>query len=140
MLAGAHVPAAVHHVPLASEHRTEHGHVIVRVVLEVGVLDDQELAGGALDPCANGAPLSPVLRHAPQQDIRLRFHDCRRLVSRTVIDHDDLFRDAQRREIHGLDLFQERADETLFVVGGNHDRQHAGCHGSHLSTASPVVR
>jgi hypothetical protein len=124
VLPPAKVAAAVHHVPLSGEQRAQHRHVVARVVLEVGVLNDQVITGRKLDPRSDRASLSTVALHPPEPHARLAGDDLGGPIARAVVDDDDVLLDAEAGQIDRLDLFQQRADEPLFVEGGNHDRQH----------------
>ena len=59
------IPAAVDDLPFAGEQGTKHGDVVGRLVLEIGVLDDQVIAGRARDSGADRLPFAAVLRHPP---------------------------------------------------------------------------
>jgi hypothetical protein len=61
------VAAAVDDVGAAVEQRAHHRDVILRVVLEIGVLDDQQVAGRRCDAGAHGASLAAIvlLAHRP---------------------------------------------------------------------------
>ena len=54
-------PRAVDDVGLALDDRLDELRVLRGVVLEVGVLDDDDLAGGVAEPGAQGRPLALVL-------------------------------------------------------------------------------
>ena len=78
MAAATQVAAAVDRRRRAAvEHGAHHRDVVLRVVLEIGVLDDQVVAGRAFDAGADGAAFAAVLRHAMQADAGHARHDGR---------------------------------------------------------------
>jgi hypothetical protein len=72
-----------------SSRAPHHRNVVLRVVLEIGVLDDQEVAGRGRDPGAHRSPLPAVLLHPDQMHPRHRRDDVRGAVLRLVVDDDD---------------------------------------------------
>ena len=132
----AQVPAAVDDVAATRLERLHHGHVVVRVVLEIGILDDQEVARREADAGANRFPLAAIDGHAVHPDAGDRRGNLDGSIARPIVDHDDLGREAERREIDRADAFEQRADEPLFVVGGDDDRQR----GTHEDADSRAAR
>src|SRR4029453_4531694 len=47
------------------------------------------------------------------------------MVSRAVVDDDELLGDPPRREIDGEHLLEQGADKAFLVVGGDDHREHA---------------
>ena len=74
-LAGDQKPRAVHHVGLVGEQRTQHLRILRRVVLQIGVLYDAELARRVCQRRADSRPLAGihfVMKHTNSSGIPLR--------------------------------------------------------------------
>ena len=113
---------AEYDVRLAVEDGLKNGGQLLRVVLEIGVLDRDDVAGGhgesgmerrafaavdfmAFDPESAGAP-------------------CLKLFPRFVrgmVVHGDIFQLDAVLESAGADPFQDRVDIFFLVVDGDHD-------------------
>ena len=116
-------PRAVDDVGLAGEERLQQHVVLRRVVFQVGVLDDQELACRLLNAPAYRRPLALVVRLLEQPDhVRVtgsqRRQDLGRAVGRAVIDHDNLL-----RHVDGDDTSDELTNGVALVVDRNDDRK-----------------
>src|SRR5690606_27092781 len=108
--------------------------VLARVVLQVGVLDDQVFAGGLLDTAVNGRTLAHVARLLDEADAHGRvrghifLHGGHGAVLGTVVHNHHLFPDPVT-QLHVADLVQDQMDGALLVVGGDDDgkrAQHGG--------------
>ena len=123
VLAATHVAAAVDDVALPFEQCLQHRHVVVRVVFEVGILDDQVVAGRRRNARRTALPFPPFRSIRSRVTPACARDDLGRPIARAVVDDDDFLVEAERRQVDGLDLLEQRADEALFVVGRNDDRQ-----------------
>ncbi len=96
VLALAGESAAVDHPGLALEYRLEQAGPVVRVVLEIGILDEEEIAGGQRQPGTDGRTLALVLLVGDDPDGRIlqRPQDLLRTVAGAVVDHNHLQVDA----------------------------------------------
>ena len=96
-LALAGEPAAVDDLGLALQDRLEQLGPVVGVVLEVGVLDEHEIARAASRPVRTAAPL-PRSRWVTTRTVESsqRRQDLLGAVGRPVVDDDDLERPAGR--------------------------------------------
>ena len=118
-LAASEEPRAVHDVGVSLLDRPEQLRVLARVVLEVRVLDDDDVAGRLLKTRRDRGALSHVLRLQEDPDAVLAVHlaqDVARAVLRAVVDDDDLLLDR-----HRLHLADELADRLRLVVDGDDD-------------------
>ena len=116
------------------------------VVLEVGILDDQEFACRLLNAPSYRRPLALVVRLLEQtDDVRVtgnqRRQDLGRAVGRAVIDHDDLL-----RHVNGDDTSDEFTNRITLVVDGDDDgelgwrhRMPAECGGLMMNTTQAMV-
>ena len=131
-------------VGVAVEDRLDEPRVLGRVVLEVGVLDERDVAGHVRGPpCAPPRPCpgsprgrrstQPVLRPCRAWRARNSAEHVARAVGRAVVDDDDLLRDRHRQ--HAL---EERAHGPRLVVDGDEDREAAA--GSHAAAAFSQAR
>jgi hypothetical protein len=89
-------PRAIDHVGVPFEQGRHQPRQIDRVVFEIGVLDDDDIACRFPDPAAHGAALARVVRLHDEPDVgelaRQRLHDGGGPVVGAVVDHDDLLR------------------------------------------------
>src|SRR3954470_9809776 len=138
MAAASHVATAVHDVGAAGQEDAKHGNVVVRVVLQIRVLNDQVFAGRAGNSRADCPALAAVRRQTLQRDARYTASDLRRSILRTVVNDDDLLLDIELRQIDGTDLFEQRPDEAFLVVSRDDDRE--GLHGSGLKAEGSRLR
>src|SRR5438105_15903858 len=117
-LADNHEPRSVHYVGLALDQGFEDMTVFPRIVLEIGVLDDAELAARLLDCRPDRRALTPVAVVAEHPDpIRTGsgdlLGDLGRAVGRAVVDHDDLAIDAVGKR--GVDDALEQGPNELLL-------------------------
>src|SRR3954467_405472 len=138
MAAASHVGTAVHEVGAAGQEDAKHGNVVVRVVLQIRVLNYQVFAGRAGNSRADCPALAAVRRQTLQRDARYTASDLRRSILRTVVNDDDLLLDIELRQIDGTDLFEQRPDEAFLVVSRDDDRE--GLHGSGLKAEGSGLR
>ena len=110
------------HVGPALEDRLDQPRVLGRVVLQVGVLHDDDVAGAVLEALAQRRALAQVLRLVEDADVVVLLLEsargCRGAVGRAVVDEDDLLRDrtAWTRRTSSR-------QPALLVVDGDDDRQ-----------------
>ena len=110
------------HVGPAGEYRRHQNGILGRVVFEVRVLDDHEVARGCLDPGSQRRSLPLVDRVI--EDL---VHAARRLddglealagaVGGAIVDDDDLLVDVRRR----ANRIDHLVDRVHFVVAGDDD-------------------
>src|SRR5262245_13806538 len=113
-------PRAVYHVGLAIQDGLEEPRVIGRVVLQVGVLHQHDIARHPFKSGAQSRPLAlvPVLEQDDHARAGLGPQNLPRPVRRPVIDHDDLFLRRLRQN-----PAEDFVDGARFVVDGNDDRK-----------------
>ena len=79
-------------VGVAGEQRLQQHGILSRVILEVGVLDNAEVAAGLFDGRAYGRAFAPVYLVAKKADARIAFRQTLQneggAVSGTVVDHN----------------------------------------------------
>ena len=95
--------------------------VFGRVVLQVGVLHDHDVAGGVAEALAQGRPLALIARLVDHAQIAVGLHflqNAPRAVRAAIIDQDDLF-----RNVHGPHAAHHLADPALLVVNRDDDRE-----------------
>ena len=111
-------------VGLAFEDGLEQQRVFARVVLEVRVLDDDDIAGGLAEAARHGGALALILRlqeHA-HAVVPVELGQNRpRPIPRPVVDDDDFRLDVA--EINGEDSSDDFPNRRLLVVAGHHDGQ-----------------
>ena len=115
---------SVHDVGLAGEDGPEEDRVFLRVVLEVGVLDDDEIAGRGAHPGPDRRALPQVARLQEDADAVLAVElaeDVAGAVRRAVVHDHDLALEVP--EVHGEDLREDLANRPALVVRRHHDRQ-----------------
>ena len=101
--------------------------IFARVVLEVGVLDDDDIAGGLAKAAGHGGALALILRlqqHAHAVVPVEVGQDRPRPIPRPVVHDDEFFLDVA--EINGEDSSDDLPDRRLLVVAGHHDGQFHG--------------
>ena len=106
--------------PSLADERDELGKLLRRV-LQVGVLDDHEIAGHFLESAPERGPFAAVgglQDHLDRQLAREPGQNVPRPVLRAVVDDDELDADGHRK--HAAD---DLLDRRLLVVGRHHDRQ-----------------
>ena len=124
---------AVHHVGLAFGDEAEQRRVVARVVLQVGVLHDDDLAGGVGEAAAQGRALAAILSVVAKLQTGISAQQVPQpfggAIGGAVVHHDDLF--LQRHRLHAGQDFLDGAD---FVVRrdhhGNPERAEFGVHGA----------
>ena len=113
------------HVGLVFEDRFQQERVIARVVFEVSVLDQDDIASGLRYACPDRRAFSAIHLVPQQPDLprRQALQQVRRAVSGGVVHHDDLAREVDGR----LEDVLDHGDDRLgFVVDGHHHRQRHG--------------
>jgi hypothetical protein len=119
--AAAEEARAVDDVGVTLLDRRQQLEVLHRVVLEVGVLHDHDVARGVPEPDGHRRAFALVLRleeHADALDAVHLAQDLARPVLRPVVDDQDLLLDG-----HGLHARDDLADRLRLVVRGDHDGQ-----------------
>jgi hypothetical protein len=118
---------AEHHIGMAVEDGLDELGVVGRVVLQVRVLDEGDVAGHARDAGAHGRTFTAVLRLQDHLEAVLRrvrrgapdlVEDLARAVGRAVVDHHDLLADR-----HGHDALEQRPHRAYLVVDRDDDGQ-----------------
>ena len=120
----AEEPGSVDDVGLARENGPEQDGVFLRVVLEVGVLDDDEIARRGAHAGPDGRALPHVARLQEDPDAVLAVElpeDVPRAVLRAVVHDHDLALEVS--EVDGEDPREDLADRPALVVRRHHDRQ-----------------
>ena len=137
--AGRHQEArAIDDVGASLDDRREELRVLVRIELEVGVLDEQHVAGRERQPEADGGPLSHVDRAVVDMHGQVRRQHAlvdraARAVGGAVVRDHDFHLDPA--EVHGGHALEHFVDRLLFVVNGNDDGQTHGPRCRHYTTA-----
>jgi len=124
---------AVHHLGPTGQDRPQQDRVVGRVVLEVGVLDQQDIAGRMAQALADGGALALVARQQVQVEVAPRgllAQDIAGAVGREVVDDDDLLLDVA--EVDRPYLIEQRRDGIFLVVAGDDDRE--------LQRSAPLAR
>ena len=118
MWPGTEEARAIDHVSFALKKRLQEERIFCRVVLEVCVLNDDEIASSFRNPPAEGRALSLVLRLKEHSYLWVRSQevgeDFARTVSRTVIDAKQF--DFQRC---GQNSLNHRAQGGALVIHGH---------------------
>src|SRR5260370_10893281 len=87
-------PRAIDDPGSAGLNRTEQHGIVGGVVLEVGVLDDDDVARGAFEPSLNRCAFSAVARQPLEDDVavllRALLEQRARTVRRSIVDDDNL--------------------------------------------------
>src|SRR6059058_4387808 len=137
--ARARVARAVDDVGVAVEDRLDEPRVLGGVVLQVGILDDRDVAAHVGDGGPHRGALALVVRledehEAVRRRVRRRgaqlLEHGARPVGRAVVDDDDLLWEAD-----GHDPLEEGPDGADLVVHRDDDRQAGPVHGGRLSQA-----
>src|SRR5262245_14126134 len=108
----------------ALENRREQVAVLRRIELEVGVLNQQDVAGRVLQPDADRRSFPRVDRVVENADAAIAAplaggDRALRVVARSVVGDDDLLLD--RADVDGAHALDDRADRLLLVVDGDDD-------------------
>ena len=125
LLAGGEARAE-HRVGVALEDRREHARIVLRVVLQVAVLHDGDVARALADGPPDGRPLAPVAVLEEHADAIVPLgqlgEDLARAVLAAVVDGDEL--DLQTQVAHGTlqHLGHDGPQRASLVV---HGHQHA---------------
>ncbi len=119
-------PAAVHDVGLVLDDRLKELHVVLRIVFQIGVLDQHHIAGGEFEPVAQRGALALIHGLVGDFELDIGKERCklvkfpRGVVLRAVVDADDLASNAL-----GERGFHHQADEVLngllLVIDRNDD-------------------
>src|SRR5574341_180384 len=108
-------------VGVAFQDWLEEPRVVLRVVLQVGVLDEDDVAGHVLDGGADRCSLAAIARveeevHLPPVVATQSFQDLTRSVTRGVIHEDDLLVIRDR-----LNPLEEQFDRLPLIIDRNDD-------------------
>ena len=96
--------------------------IFARVVLEIGVLDDHDVACRFTNPACHGRSLAAVLRlqqHADAVPAIEIFQDVPCPIARAIVHDHDLFFDV--RKLDGQDAGDDLPNGAPLVVAGHHD-------------------
>jgi hypothetical protein len=124
----AHETAAVDHVGVTVENRFEQDVVFLRIVLEIGVLDDDQLARGVFDSRAQSRAFSLVHLVLVVRNgqigvcTHISFNALLGVVGAEVVDDDDFLFEVAA-QFHSLDLVQNPVDGRAFVIRRDDDRK-----------------
>ena len=113
-------PRAVDDVGPAGANELDERRILLGRILEIGVLNEHDVAGHLREPGAQRRALAAVLRLQDQREAALALEllqQIARPIARPIIDDDEL--DAQR---HGQHAADDLLDRVNLVVGGHHDR------------------
>lgn len=109
-------------IGLPGEEGGEENAVFLRIVFEIGVLDDDIAGGSVADAGAQGRPLAPVLGVAEQFDAGIPggpgLQGIPGAVRRVVLDNHEFLNGAL-----GQDTFDDGADEMFLIVNRHDDRK-----------------
>jgi hypothetical protein len=116
---------AVDHVGAILQEGPHEARVVPRVVLEVGVLDAEDVAGGRLQPRLDGRALAPVggVDDHPDVVAGKRVEQAAAGVGRAVVDEDQLRLQAKGAEIDLEEAVDHRRERPQFVVERDDHRQ-----------------
>src|SRR5579884_1527258 len=106
----------VNHVGAIFQNRLQKPRIFVGIVLQVGVLNENHVAGGFLEAASQSgafALIGGLIKNADFTAFELS-ENAARVVRTAVIDNDDLFRN--RNRLHTLNYF---VDPAFFVVDGD---------------------
>src|SRR5262249_59388868 len=114
----------VHDAGTPLEDGLEERPVLLRIELQIRVLDQDDVAGRVAQAEADGAALADVDAVGVHAHARIAAPGAgrdrlARVVARSVIGDDDFGLD--RAEVHGEHALDDRADRLLFVVDRNDD-------------------
>ena len=118
------VAGAVDHIGLAPDDRLDQARVVLGVVLEIGVLDDHDLAARLRQRGADRRPLAavPLVEAGPDRQAGGELgQDLARAVARAVVHHDDLLVDRHRQHAP-----QQRFQGGVLVVNRDEDGKERG--------------
>jgi len=123
-----HKTGAVHHIGHPLEHWMEQGIVLLRIILQVGILNHHIITSGHTNACVKGGTLSTVLRvtkvNQPGAGMCLHIgfeHICSE-VARTVIHYNNLLAKVFRKR-HRPNPVEDLSNGCRFVVGRNNNRK-----------------
>src|SRR3954465_8895574 len=117
----AEKPRAVHHVGASLTDERNQLRKLLRRVLEIGVLNDDEIAGRFLKTAPEGRPLSPgrwLKDQLERQLLREPRQDVPRPIPRPVVDDNEFGLDG-----YGQNPPDDFLDRVPLVVGGHDHRQ-----------------
>src|SRR5580765_969963 len=117
---------SVHDVGGAGQNRCQQPAILARVELQIGVLNEEDVARRLVESEPDGGALSEidlavVRLHSRIADPLARVDSPARAVARAIVRDDDLF--FYHAEIHVEYAVDDFADRLLFVVHGDDDRQ-----------------
>src|SRR3989338_1605954 len=119
-ISGSHKTAPHHDIRIEAQDRQEQFPIVGRVVFEIGILEENIIAGRRFNPFADRGALAAVLRHLDKAGIEagILLEQGYRFVFGTVINHDDFKYSAG----NGLCLhLREHFEDRLFLVIGGYD-------------------
>src|SRR5258708_501560 len=121
----------IDHIGLAQKQRLQQGGIVLRIVFEVGVLDQYKLAARVRQSGNDRRPFAPVfcVHYEPYLEQLLAFRkNFAGAIGGAVVDNDDLFRD------QGFtDKLDESGDGSSFIEDRNNDGNAAANFSSLLS-------
>src|SRR5688572_19796850 len=103
-----------HHVGTAVDNRLHHRPVVLRVVLEIGILDDYDVAGRGSKAALDGGAFARVALVQYDANVRNGVQDLPRPIFRPVVDDHDLHGDWAK--VDGLHALDRLGDRSLLVV------------------------
>ena len=115
---------SVHDVRTPVENRLEQTRVVARVIFQIGVLNQHDIAGRALEALAQSGTLALVDRLEMHDDVLVRPSvldlgiELERTVGRTVVHKDDL---SIQTGIDGEHLREQLLERSDLVVDRNDD-------------------
>ena len=106
------------------EDRSQEVWIIRRIVFEVGILNENDVARGVFESCAEGRALAAVegMGHDLEPGTLLKFlQDVAGAIGRGIVHENDLL--FQAAGIRGADAAKNLLDRGGLVEDGNQDRQ-----------------
>ena len=115
---------AVDNVGKAGDNRLEEVIEFLRIILQIGILNNQVFAGGAGDAGVKGSAFALVDFMNEVLDIQFRVgstvagHGTFGIIGRAIV-YDDQFLGDSIDQFDAPNLIKDEVDRPLFVVGGN---------------------
>ena len=136
----AQIAAPVDRIVTGLQQLFQHRDVVLWVVFQIGVLDDQVVAAGPLDPTTNRGALALVAGQPLEAHVRSAADDLGGSVRGAVVHDEHLLVHQKAGQIDGHDPVQQLVDESFLVVGRNDDRQRSSPSRAHVGIPSPAPR